>query len=46
MTGLDDFTIQGDLMGSAQQGAPSVNISIFIKDNVLRTQAWRRSFYG
>ena len=35
MTGLDDFTIQGDLMGSAQQGAPSVNISIFIKDNVL-----------
>jgi len=35
MTGLDDFAIQGYLMGSTQQGAPSVNISIYIKDNVL-----------
>lgn len=35
MTGVGDFELQGYLMGSAQQGAPSVNISIYIKDNVL-----------
>jgi hypothetical protein len=35
MTGLSDFDIQGDLMGQAGQGLPSVNISIYIKDNVL-----------
>ena len=34
-TGLGDWEIQGALMGSTQQGLPSVNVSIYIKNSVL-----------